>query len=92
MRDASLYRAMAALRLGPVTHELPYRSVESKGEIADLDVQELSINPWIQSLEVGVGWNHTLFESQDCLDDPGNTTCPFQVPNVRFDRATLSRG
>jgi hypothetical protein len=92
MRDASLHRAMAALRSGPGTHEPPYRSVQSDGVITDLDVQELSINPWVQSLEVGVGWNHRLFESQDCLDNPGNTTCSFQVPNVRFDRATLRRG
>ena len=91
MHDASLFQAIAALRMGSEIHKPHDQSFKIRARVTDLDVQELSVDLWIQCLEVGVRWNHALFESQDRLDDPSNTTCAFQMANIRFDRASSNR-
>lgn len=33
--------------------------------------QELCVNFWVNSLEVGVGWDYTFLQHEDCLDYAG---------------------
>lgn len=52
--------------------------------------QKICINLGVELIEVRVRGNDALLEDEHRLDDAGKSACPFQVPNVGLQGATVS--
>lgn len=54
----------------------------------DLQVEELSIDTGIDSLEIGVWGDDSLFKDHDRFDQACNSAASLEVTNVPFDRSS----
>jgi hypothetical protein len=53
-----------------------------------IQIPEMGLHSRIEDLEICNRWNRAVFQDHDCLDETGDATRTFSVPEIGLHRPT----